>query len=80
MACLTSGISSLAEEQELSIIDNTIHKRNLFSVIKTIIRKTLRILTNRDYDDNNALKNLMKNDTRRMGLLRYLNNNSKINN
>lgn len=80
MACLTSGISSLAEEQELSIIDNTIHKRNLFSVIKTIIRKTLRILTNRDYDDNNALKNLMKNDTRRMGLLRYLNNNSKMNN
>lgn len=72
---LTSCLAKLAKEQELPIIDGTIHSANIKLVVKKLLSKAKQILTKNDMDNDRSIKMLMKNDSRRNALIRYLNNN-----
>ena len=72
---LTGCLAKLAKEQELPIIDGTIHSANIKLVVKKLLSKAKQILTKNDMDNDRSIKMLMKNDSRRNALIRYLNNN-----
>lgn len=70
---LAGCLAKLAAEQELPIIDTTLHTANFKLTVKAVLRKAKGILLKKDRDNDRSMKMLMKNDTRKNALVRYLN-------
>lgn len=70
---LNKVLFALAKNQELPIISSYIQKTNILSLIKTISKVIIKIMIGKYKPNDKSLSNLLKNDTRRSGLLRILN-------
>lgn len=70
---LSNCLAQLATEQELPIIDTTLHTANFKLTVKAVLRKAKGILLKKDRDNDRSMKMLIKNDTRKNALVRYLN-------
>lgn len=69
---LNKELLALANNQELPIISSYIQKTNLFSFIKNISKIIIKLMIGKYKPNNESLAKLLKNDTRRNGLLRVL--------
>lgn len=64
----------LSNNQEMPIIDNSIHPDSLKSYTKLAVKNWLKVLRKQEITDDFALKTLLRNDTRRNVLMRMLRN------
>ena len=62
----------LAKVQELPIIDNAIHSESWKSYTKQVLHNWLKFLRKQDISNDESLKTLLRNDTRRSVLMRVL--------
>lgn len=56
-------------------MDTTIHRANFKLVVRMMLSKVIKILLGKDVDNDSSFKMLMKNDTRKDALIRYMNTN-----
>lgn len=64
--------SRLAKEKEMPIVDHTFHPDTLRSCTKAMFRKWMKTIKRDDFTNDFSLITLMRNDTRRSVLMRYI--------
>lgn len=69
---LKKQCSRLAKEKEVPIIDHTFHPDTLKSCTKAILRKWIKTIKKEDCTNDFSLTTLIRNDTRRSVLMRYI--------
>lgn len=67
---LSEQCKSLAETQELPIIDGTFHAKTLKSSTKRLLKSWLKVFMNKNVNSDFSLRTLLRNDTRKHVLLR----------
>lgn len=69
---LKKQCTRLAQENEMPIIDHTFHPDTLKSCTKAIFRKWMKTIKKEDFTNDFSLTTLIRNDTRRSVLMRYI--------
>ena len=71
---LKKQCSRLAKEKEMPIVDHTFHPETLKSCTKALFRKWMKTIKKEDFTNDFSLITLMRNDTRRSVLMKYIKN------
>lgn len=71
-ALLTKECDRLTREQEMPIIDHTFHEYDLKSIYKRLLKYTIKRVLRKPLPDDTSLRYLLKNDSRRSVLLRFI--------
>lgn len=71
-AYLNSQCERLAKGQEVPIIDSSFHKDTLRNSTKRLFKSWVKLIMKKEVSNDFALRTLIKNDTRKNVLLRYL--------
>lgn len=71
-ARLSESLEHSIAKQDLSLIDNTVHMNNMYSLLKRVLKKMIKTVLKKDKTDDLPLAFLLKNPTRCSGLLRYI--------
>ena len=71
-AYLNSQCERLAKGQEMPVIDSSFHKDTLKNSTKRLFKSWIKLLIRKEVSNDFALRTLIKNDTRKNVLVRYL--------
>lgn len=69
---LDSQCKQMAEQQEMPIIDTSFHKYTLKNSTKRLVKSWIKLLIGKEVSNDFSLRTLIKNDTRKNVLVRYL--------
>ena len=69
---LDSQCKQMAEQQEMPIIDTSFHKYTLQNSTKRLVKSWIKLLIGKEVSNDFSLRTLIKNDTRKNVLVRYL--------